>query len=209
MSNEAFVGKCIAEFPSSIADGSIAFDIGANHGSHTKEMSKKFRQVYAFEPEDANFDILMKNMTEYENVVLVQEAISNITGHTLLTPSSNPGGHSISPLVRKERKWGHDASKSYEVPCVTIDDFCEHIDEKPALIKMDIEGAETFVWEGARKMLATHKLSIILEVHQTVDLAGLWSFFVPYGFHIIKDDGTVAKEFQYDVHYYLTNLFGP
>jgi FkbM family methyltransferase len=209
MGSEAFVAKCIADFPTSISAGTVAFDIGANHGSYSVEMAKKFSKVYAFEPEATNFATLTGNLKDYENTIPVNKAISDVSGTATLTPSSNPGGHSISPLVRLETKWGHEAAKSYEVPAITIDDFCDEIGTKPSLIKMDIEGAENFVFAGAKKLLSSHKLSIIIEVHHTVDLVSLWDFFVPYSFHITKDDGTAATNFQYDVHYYLTNLLVP
>lgn len=52
-----------------------------------------------------------------------------------------------------------------EVPFVTIDRLCEERGVAPAIVKIDVEGAEADVLRGARKTLQAHRPVICLELH--------------------------------------------
>lgn len=52
-----------------------------------------------------------------------------------------------------------------DTPFMTIDDICASRQLKPALLKIDVEGAEAEVLRGSRATLRTHHPAICLELH--------------------------------------------
>jgi len=164
------------------SSGDVAFDIGANHGQYTKLLSERFKHVYAFEPAPDNIKIAKNNLTS--NIILVERAISNTTGTCKLYLSEGSTGHSISEKIIIHPSWLLNSERFLVVPCITIDDFCEQRGCVPSFIKMDIEGGEAFVWEGAVKTLQDNKISIVLEAHRGVDVPKLEKFFANLGYTI-------------------------
>ena len=183
----------------------IAFDIGANYGEYTELLSPKFKQVYAFEPNEDNIRILKRNIRNCSNVVIVPLAISNKTGTTKLYMCGNPGGLSISEKIAAIPTWGHSPDRYETVPTITLDDYIVRLRAVPSFIKMDIEAAEDFVWEGAVETLKNNKIMIMLEVHQTVDCPKLFKFFNNLGYQI-WENGREVSRFEYDHHYLITNF---
>lgn len=49
---------------------------------------------------------------------------------------------------------------------LTLDRYCERAGVAPDLIKMDIEGAEIAVLEGAREVCMRHRPTLLIELHQ-------------------------------------------
>ena len=200
--NEDFVKRVISKIQWN--NDKIALDIGAHHGAYTIPIAKKYKHVYAFEPFPVNIERIVEETKDVPNITVVKKAISNVTGKTKLYPCpTNTGGNSISDAIAECETWGHSLDNHIEVDTITIDEF---VGDKPlGFIKMDIEGAEEFVWEGAVKTLKKNQLNIILEVHQKVNGNKLFAFFQKLKYTVIQDDGTVAKTFLNDRHYLIYN----
>jgi FkbM family methyltransferase len=58
----------------------------------------------------------------------------------------------------------------YWVPTTTIDDLCNTLEVAPDLIKIDVEGAELMVLEGARQTCKLHNSAFMVELHSNADL---------------------------------------
>ena len=131
-----------------IRPGSIAFDVGANIGYWSLELSRMVGprgRVYAFEPEPENFQILLANLrlNGASNVTPVPIALSNAHGDRRLFRSrSNAGDYSFGGV--------DDARDSVVVPCGRMDQFCEQYGCRPDFLKVDVQGHELEVFEGAR-----------------------------------------------------------
>lgn len=132
-------------------------DIGAHIGYFTLIMAKQAKQVYAFEPEARNFQILTKNieLNKLSNVKLNNVAVAEFKGKTTLHLCEMNGGmHRIYPS-----KWCKEGI--VQVETVRIDDLIQEAD----FIKMDIEGAELGALRGMIKLLKICHPTIIMEFH--------------------------------------------
>lgn len=91
------------------------------------------------------------------------------------------------------------------ISSVSIDDFVvQYGITDLQFIKMDIEGAEDFVFEGATGTLDTYAPDILLEVHQTVNCAALFRFFDTRGYRWFDETSTRTFDVNHDRHYLLT-----
>jgi FkbM family methyltransferase len=135
--------------------GMTVVDGGANIGYFTLLAARLVGdagQVFAFEPEPANFDLLRNSVerNSADNVVLTRCALSDRLGSaTLFLDRSNFG----SPSLRAENV--DDLGGEVVVETIRLDDFLAKR-SAPAvdLIKLDAEGAEGLILAGAEGVLA-------------------------------------------------------
>jgi FkbM family methyltransferase len=153
---------------SELAPGDVAVDVGAHIGFFTIELAQvvgRTGHIYAFEPLESNAALLERSLHENEfgaRVTLTRGAVSDRTGtgtlryaeHTL-----NTGGAFLSEGTVA----GLGALSSSTVRTIKLDDAA--IRGPVRLIKMDVEGAEPGVINGARELIARDRPVIISEVH--------------------------------------------
>jgi FkbM family methyltransferase len=150
--------------------GDIVVDVGAHIGFFAIQMADTVGpggRVYAFEPFDANAELLERSIHENgfeERVFLLRAAAGERSGAATLTYAAetlNSGGayllrQGTAPLPGNvERK----------VAMVALDDV--HLPGPVRLIKMDVEGAEPQVIKGALRLLERDKPIILSELHPT------------------------------------------
>jgi len=141
-------------------------DVGAHIGLVTMPISKVLSptgQVIAFEPSAANSKALKNH--------LVLNAISNVRVVNYLVGDKNSstatfyespeitGMNTCAPI-----KGGQNYHRQTR-PQTTIDFFCKKHLLIPEIIKIDVEGFELSVLEGAASVLQTAKPTIFLSVH--------------------------------------------
>ncbi|NLO19752.1 MAG: FkbM family methyltransferase [Ignavibacteria bacterium] len=148
-----------------VKESQVVFDIGANVGFLTLTFSKQAKKngkVYAFEPEPKNFKKLQENvlLNNFQNISLNNFAISSINDKLklYLSDDNNFGTHS---LVNERNN-----SENYvNVDTVKLDDFVfQNNIKKIDWMKIDVEGAELDVVNGAKKTLIDLKPNLIIEV---------------------------------------------
>lgn len=138
-----------------IKQGDVVLDIGTCIGYYTLIFAKlvgKNGKVYAFEPEPTNFTLLKKNVeiNGYENVVLVQKAVSNRSGKLrLFLSEENLGDHRIYDP--------HNGRNFIEVESIKLDDYFKNYNGEINFIKMDIQGAEGGALQGMFELLKKNK----------------------------------------------------
>ena len=150
--------------------GDIVIDIGAHIGLFTMLMGAlvgPLGRVYAFEPLDANADLLERSIAENrfgDRVIFRRAAVGATSGAGMLTfpaETLNTGGayllrEGTAPLTGNLKK---------SVPIVRLDDV---VTERPVrMIKMDVEGAEPQVLRGARRLLREDRPIVVSELHPT------------------------------------------
>lgn len=123
------------------------------------------RKVFSFEPGPESF-FLMRQIVELnareDKIETVPKALARETGTSVLYTA---GGEDDGAGFRKQ-----DHKSTIEVPCTSIDDFVEHHQIKPGLIKLDIEGGELDAIYGAVKTIRSFTPVLIISVyHRALD----------------------------------------
>jgi methyltransferase, FkbM family len=152
-------------FKKLLRPGMVVVDIGANIGYYSliaAGLVGNEGRVYAFEPEPNNYGLLVKSIdvNGYENVTPVWKAVSNKHGKVKLFMDKVSPVHPSLSEVNVDYKAGF-----VEVETVTLDSFFDDFvkDGKVDLIKMDTQGAEGLIVEGAEKVLSVNNPKIIME----------------------------------------------
>ena len=142
--------------------GSVCLDVGANIGLHTLTMSELVGaagQVFAFEPETYNFQLLEQNLRRngITNVVLQQCAVSDQEGICWIGLSpDNYGDHRVATSAPAD--W-----PTQEVQMTTIDTSVGHLPEHAIrFIKIDVQGHELRVLGGMKQTLERNPDAIIV-----------------------------------------------
>ncbi len=130
----------------------VALDIGAHIGLITAHLYLYFKKIYTFEPCLENFNCLVKNIN-YKNVVHNKIALSNKIGVLSLNKhKNNSGGHTFKSQLN---------SKTKERVNTKFLDFYNY--SIVNLIKIDVEGWELKVLEGAVELIKRCHPVILIE----------------------------------------------
>ena len=153
--------------------GDTVVDVGANIGYYTVLLADKVGKngkVYAFEPDKTNFEILVKNIKEnnLENVVAINAAVGKEEGELKLHKSEeNFGDHKLYedkptlPSLKKGGKTVITLEDTETVKVVNLDKYFGN--EKIDLLKIDTQGWEPEVIEGAIELIKKNKPVMFLE----------------------------------------------
>jgi FkbM family methyltransferase len=143
-----------------VADGSTAIDVGANIGFFSLRFAQwvgPTGRVIAIEPEARNAASLRARVARagMSGVVdCIQAAAADRPGtlSLALTPG-HPGDH-------------HLAETGQPIQAVTLDGLTAQDPRRVALVKIDVQGAETLVIAGARRLLEEQRPAVFVEVHE-------------------------------------------
>jgi len=148
----------------------IFFDIGGNIGVFTLLAAKRLSNgmVHTFEPSPYHLEKLDANLrlNKFENVHVHPVALSNQTQSSkLYLPIEEPGlmrNTGMASLFQLDQV----KSKVEEVTCVKLDDYRQKLGIPCAdLIKIDVEGAEMDVLEGAIETIGSCRPIVVMEVN--------------------------------------------
>lgn len=148
-----------AEIQRLVRPGDVVYDIGAHVGYYTLVAARAAGpagHVHAFEPLPLNQRTLQGHlrMNRIDNVSLLTCAVSDAPGVLRFDPAGGTGRGRLS------------TRGTLEVPVVRIDDLVEQgLLRPPALIKMDIEGAEAAALRGALRTLREHAPVVFVATH--------------------------------------------
>lgn len=137
-----------------IRRGETVVDCGANVGYFTLIFARCVGaggRVFAFEPEPDNFRLLARNIARngYRNVTAVQRALSREEGVApLALAADNLGDHRLGPM-QEERP-------TINVPVTTLDASVAARAGRIDFLKLDVQGREPAVLDGAREVLAAN-----------------------------------------------------
>lgn len=131
---------------------SVCVDVGANVGYFAMLMAKNAYKgrVFAFEPIPLNAALLRASveLNGFSNVEIIECAIGDSDTEVTLSQSTDGAYSSLHDTARKS------VERLIRVPMITLDSFVQSR-SIPSIhvLKIDVEGAEALVIEGARTLL--------------------------------------------------------
>jgi FkbM family methyltransferase len=137
-----FLGKIVPQ-------GAVTVDVGANCGLYTRQLARLSDQVHAFEPSHAMADLLRR--TSARNVSVHEMALSDRKGDADLFIPQGEGGlvHGRASLEQQHEPSAAQTVTAH-VPLARLDDV---IHEQVAFVKVDVEGHELNVLNGALELV--------------------------------------------------------
>ena len=181
-----------------ISDDDVYFDIGSNVGVFSIYAGKRHPgiSIYCFEPEYSNLNVLKENIIcndLMQRTKIYSVAISNFIGLSMLhlqDTSEGSAAHIESRKPISKTDEGYPVVWSEGITCVTLDYLCEQLGVVPNVMKIDTDGSEDKILEGAVGTLSDTRLrSLVIEIprenwkkseycYKTLEAAGLslaWS----------------------------------
>jgi FkbM family methyltransferase len=128
--------------------GGTVVDAGANAGIFSIVVARKHPEceIYAFEPAPSQFKILVENTKDYKNIHCLNTALGDMNGTVGFSDTEDTSAH---------------IGGNMEVEIRTLDSF----NLSPSFIKMDCEGYEGKILEGAAQTIKQHKPVIAMSAY--------------------------------------------
>jgi FkbM family methyltransferase len=151
-----------------LAVGSVCYDVGANAGYFTLLASKcvgAAGRVIAFEPIPSNIAVIEGHLTlnGRTNTVVEPLAISNREGAATFAVEARNANSHLSAVDITHAVSAPEAE--IEVETMTLDTYVERSGVRPDLLKIDVEGAEALVLQGASRLLAEIGPQVVVSTH--------------------------------------------
>lgn len=146
-------------FAKLVQPGDVVYDVGANVGYYSliaAHLAGPAGRVYAFEPVPRNVAYLSRHleMNAVANTTILEVAVAARAGMARFDASGEPSMGSLNP------------SGTLHVKTVVLDDLLAmSAVEPPTLVKIDVEGAELSVLQGATHILRRYRPLILLATH--------------------------------------------
>ena len=154
---------------------SVIFDVGAHIGTYSVILGKLCPQssIYAFEPQVPLYSILLNNLSKnrVENCTPFNLAIAHRETISAMQRAVSDGtgtGKTVSYNTREKYNFGglSVGMGEHVVACISLDSFVNKARlNQIDLLKIDVEGAEPFVFFGAREILKKHRPIIHFEAN--------------------------------------------
>jgi len=147
-----------------IKPNSNIIEVGAHIGTHCIPLSKLTKgYVFAFEMQRFIHQILNTNiiLNNRYNIITYQEAVSNQSGNMHIGEVDYTGTGLNSGNVKIQQVMMNDG---FPVQCVTLDQKFKGL-QGIDLIKVDVEGHELEVLQGAYNLINENKPIIVTEYH--------------------------------------------
>jgi FkbM family methyltransferase len=147
--------------------GDVVWDVGAHAGATSyffAQMVGRSGKVYAFEPDGLAYEYLMRNIDlhKLENVFPVNKALAGESGTALFSMDGTLGAGLTSSVQCVNKQ------SVRQVETLSLADACRAYGV-PAYVKMDIEGAEVDVIEGAAQFLKHNPIHFAIETEHRVN----------------------------------------
>jgi len=147
--------------------GDVVWDIGAHAGATSYFFAKMVGphgKVYAFEPDELSHSYLLRNIELHhlDNVVPVRKALAETTGVAAFSMDGTLGAGLADYTQCPDRR------RTQMVETLSFADACREF-EPPVFAKMDVEGAEVAVIQGALPTLAGKPVHFAIETEHRLN----------------------------------------
>lgn len=155
-----------------LSENSVVIDCGANVGDISLLFAKTKAKVFAFEPDPLAFQVLKQRTKGFSNITCFQKAVGTANGTTKMffhkeRAQNDHKTYSVSSSIIGE-KANIDTGNYIKIEIIDLTEFIDSLDTRVALIKMDVEGAETEILEKIIEQETYKKVDLLLvETHET------------------------------------------
>ncbi|WP_346351803.1 FkbM family methyltransferase [Oceanimonas sp. AH20CE76] len=163
-----------------LAENSTFIDIGANIGNHTiyAAIKNNVKTVYSFEPQPYVFNTLHKNICNnnlQRKVRAFNIGLSNKSGHIAMgdIDPNNLGMTKLNP------------NENGDIKVQRLDDIVKK-EDYVSIIKIDVEGMECCVLEGAKETIIKNAPAIYIEATTQKEKEKIEEILKPLGYYEIK-----------------------
>ncbi len=170
-------------------ENGLIIDIGAHKGDKTKVFLKFFPKddYVLFEPFDEYYQIIKNKFKNKDNIKVYKKGVSNYNGSGNFYTSKNIK-YSESFSLKKQKF----LEISDQIEIISLDNF--HFNNNIKLIKLDTEGNEPEILEGATNVIKKYRPTILVETshithEKIVEIFNNLEYsLLIYEYHIIKDE---------------------
>lgn len=175
--HDSFMYEYVNKF--SIRNEPVIWDVGAHIGYHTLGFSNAVLsvkgKVVAFEPSPVNRkrieENVLRNSKLSKSITIMECALTNYDGQTEFNvfndvdAGQSSGGY-ISSALPPLGKNSYKKFKKIRITCARADTLVSNNSVlAPDLMKIDVEGGEYLLLQGAEKVLLAKRPVILMEVH--------------------------------------------
>lgn len=177
-----------------LPQGGTFYDLGAWIGLFSLGAAERVGPrgcVVAVEPSPDSVRLLRRHLAlnGFEDVgIVVEGLVGDRTG-------TAPFFVGVGPDMENSMVDGIPGRKAKDVPVTTLDALVAETGRPPDVVKIDVEGAEHRVLQGARKTLVDHRPLVVLAVHPRLvarlgdSVEGIARFVDELGYRIEDLDG--------------------
>jgi FkbM family methyltransferase len=191
-----------------IPDDGAVLDVGANIGIMTVHFARHLKnsRVVAFEPIPHNLKALKRviRFLRLKNVEIHETAVGNTVGHVRMVM---PVVHSVklqglSHVLDEEHTELNDGEK-YIIPVLSLDSCEEFLNGRVTInaIKIDVEGYEYYVLDGARNLLKKHKPLVYCEIWESDKRDACLNLMLETGYSVMIRAGGKLVPFNKSIHH--------
>ena len=136
---------------------SYFLDVGANVGCYSLLAASKGADVFSFEPDKTSISALNLNkfVNGFDNITVINKAVGSKIGTVKFSEKLDTVNHVLQDLD----------SNGTIVPMVSIDSI--ELDDRPIVMKIDVEGYEEHVLDGAMNYLENSVSVVIVETNNS------------------------------------------
>ncbi len=182
-------------------------DGGAHFGETALYFADEFPDafIFSFEPTPEALEELRRNTNGYPNIKLINACLGAKSGTAILHVNNNSETNSLLEIAEESNRWIPSEvtreKMTTEVPVCALDDFVpEQINRPVDLLKLDVQGYELMVLQGAARLLGRAAFPMIyLEIcyvpqyRDQTSLPDLYSLLYGYGYRLVS---TYPSEFD-------------
>lgn len=200
------------------------FDVGANTGQFISSVLMPLQsagrplEIHAFEPSPVAFQTLRETFGGKSNVHLNNFGLSHENGEVQLF-SDRPGSSLASLSRRRLDHFGIEYEASERVQMRRLDDYCsERQVQRIDLLKLDVEGHELDVLQGAKRLFEERRIGMVsfefggCNIDSRTFVQDFWYFFREHGggrLHRLSPSGTLVPltEYREDLERFRNTIF--
>jgi FkbM family methyltransferase len=205
----------ITMFKKYIKEGDYIIEIGGHIGYMSlifKSLSKDTGSLVVFEPSQENLKYLRENTKKYPQIKIEEKGVGNENKKAILYVENVTGQNNSFlddyKVFDENNKNGlnNGIREKVEVEMIKLDTFIlNNGDKTPDFVKIDVEGFESEVIEGANINIKKNKIVFMIEVTRNHDR--IYNTFINANYGIFEEDGTEIKSFEQFISKNYANRF--